>query len=125
MVAARFVTTDGRITLTWTSLQSDTLLRTRVSQDTVDGKGGLLHSVELSAHYVAATSATRVAFDTTAPGYAAAWMFDFTRPWSRDILTSGTAPNGDTMFTTLSEDVTPGSAGGNINNVAKIASRGE
>jgi hypothetical protein len=47
--------------------------------------------VSVSASWLAATGATGLAFDTSAPGYDSSWNIDITRPYEADLRVQ----NGD------------------------------
>jgi hypothetical protein len=106
-MVAQLVVTGDQLALQWSSLPPTDVLQLEHRQQTADGNGSVMQSRELSAHYLAATGATRAALDTDLPGYAAAWRVDVTRSSGRLGGTTRTEPGGDELFTSISENLTP------------------
>jgi hypothetical protein len=106
-LVAQLVVTGDQLALQWSSLPPTDVLQLEHRQQTADGNGSVMQSRELSAHYLAATGATRAALDTDLPGYAAAWRVDVTRSSGRLGGTTRTEPGGDELFTSISENLTP------------------
>lgn len=105
--ALQYIATGGQIAATWTALPPfDSLELSTSQQGAAHTTDFVEHFVELSPSYVAATAATRAAFDVDVPGFDPAWRIDTTRAWLRSVEV--TRNDGDSFLVFLGfEDVTP------------------
>jgi hypothetical protein len=89
---------DGDMVATWSTTPAYDTLEFGVGQPANDTGAFVTHLAELSARYVAATGATSVRIDTSAPGYSPAWRPSFTLEYERRFIVS--MGNGDALEST-------------------------
>lgn len=95
-----YISTAGQIAATWSALPPfDSLEFSTSQQGAAHSSDFVEHFVELSPSYVAATGATRAAFDVDVPGFDPAWRIDTTRVWGHNVFTTRT--DGDSFLVFL------------------------
>jgi hypothetical protein len=92
LTGVTFSTSGGVLTGAWTSLPSHRYVRLDIDQVTMSQDSA--QHVKLTKRWIAATSATSIAFDPLPPGYDPAWRVDLSVPYTRTLTVNDSSPPG-------------------------------